>query len=165
MRAHTYTHTDTYTYPPTHIHTRTHTHTYPHTYIHVHISIHMLDLISWNVSVQKYHSIISSPIISKVTGRIFASKENDFWIMGMINSCKWGFYSYLSPQFVFLFKPRSRLSQVGSHFPPGKLWCLGSVALRHVGSSQTRDQACVPCIDRWILNHCNTREVHHHDLF
>ena len=29
----------------------------------------------------------------------------------------------------------------------------------HVGSSQTRAQICVPCIGRWILNHCTTREV------
>ena len=26
-------------------------------------------------------------------------------------------------------------------------------------SSRTRDRTCVPCIDRWILNHCATREV------
>ena len=33
------------------------------------------------------------------------------------------------------------------------------VALQHVGSSRTRDWTCVPCIGRWILNHCTTREV------
>ena len=27
------------------------------------------------------------------------------------------------------------------------------LALRHVGSSQTGDRTCVPCIDRQILNH------------
>ena len=27
------------------------------------------------------------------------------------------------------------------------------LALRHVGSSQTSDRTCVPCIDRQILNH------------
>ena len=26
-------------------------------------------------------------------------------------------------------------------------------------SSRTRNQTCVPCIGRWILNHCATREV------
>ena len=36
---------------------------------------------------------------------------------------------------------------------------MGLVALQHVGSSQTRDQTRVPCIGRWILNHCATREV------
>ena len=27
------------------------------------------------------------------------------------------------------------------------------------GIPQTRDQSCVPCIGRWILNHCMSREV------
>ena len=31
-----------------------------------------------------------------------------------------------------------------------QLWDLGFVAPRHVGSSQTRDQTRVPCIDRWF---------------
>ena len=31
--------------------------------------------------------------------------------------------------------------------------------LQHVGSSRTRAWTCVPCIGRWILNHCATREV------
>ena len=35
----------------------------------------------------------------------------------------------------------------------------GLVALQHVGSSRTRDQTCVPCIGRRILNHCGTREA------
>ena len=33
------------------------------------------------------------------------------------------------------------------------------VASWHVGSSQTRDQTCGPCIGRWILNHWTSREV------
>ena len=40
-----------------------------------------------------------------------------------------------------------------------ELWCAGLVAPRHVGSSQTKDQACVPCIGRLILNHWITRDV------
>ena len=40
-----------------------------------------------------------------------------------------------------------------------KLWCVGLFALWHVGSSQTRDQICVPCTGRWILIHCTTRGV------
>ena len=36
---------------------------------------------------------------------------------------------------------------------------MGLVALRHVEFSQTRDQTCVPCIGRQILNHWTTREV------
>ena len=34
-----------------------------------------------------------------------------------------------------------------------QLWCRGLEA------SWTRDQTCVPCIDRWVLIHCTTREV------
>ena len=36
---------------------------------------------------------------------------------------------------------------------------MGLVAPRHVGSSQTRARTRVPCIGRWILNHCATREA------
>ena len=36
---------------------------------------------------------------------------------------------------------------------------LGLIALGHVGSSRIRDQTCVPCIGRWILNHWTTREA------
>ena len=39
------------------------------------------------------------------------------------------------------------------------MWRTGLAALRHVGSSQTRARTRVPCIGRWILNHCATREV------
>ena len=34
-----------------------------------------------------------------------------------------------------------------------KLWCTGSVSQQHVESSWTKDQTCVPCIDRWIHYH------------
>ena len=40
-----------------------------------------------------------------------------------------------------------------------QLWLTGLIALRHVGSSQTRAQTRVPCIGRQILNHCATREA------
>ena len=36
---------------------------------------------------------------------------------------------------------------------------MGFVALWHVGFSRTRARTRVPCIGRWILNHCATREV------
>ena len=39
------------------------------------------------------------------------------------------------------------------------MWLTGPVALRHVGSSQTRARTRVPCIGRHILNHCATREA------
>ena len=38
--------------------------------------------------------------------------------------------------------------------------CLGLVALRYVEYSWTRDQTCVPCIARQILNHWTTRKVY-----
>ena len=44
----------------------------------------------------------------------------------------------------------AHISVVGVH----RLRC--SVAC---GIPQTRDQSCVPCIGRWILNHCMSREV------
>ena len=40
-----------------------------------------------------------------------------------------------------------------------QLWCIGFAAPWHVGSSQTRDETCVPCIGRWILNHWAIREA------
>ena len=33
------------------------------------------------------------------------------------------------------------------------------VALRHVESSWTRDQTCVPCLGRRIPIHCTSREI------
>ena len=39
------------------------------------------------------------------------------------------------------------------------LWSMGLVAPWHVGSSQTRDQTCVPCTARQILNHWTIREA------
>ena len=40
------------------------------------------------------------------------------------------------------------------------LWCRGLAALRHVGSSRMRDQICVCCIGRRILNQWTTRGSH-----
>ena len=38
------------------------------------------------------------------------------------------------------------------------LWCSGSAAPRHVESSRTGDQTCIPCISRGILNVWTARE-------
>ncbi|XP_054945017.1 ankyrin and armadillo repeat-containing protein isoform X10 [Physeter macrocephalus] len=38
-------------------------------------------------------------------------------------------------------------------------WLTGLAALQHVGSSRTGARTPVPCISRWTLNHCTTREV------
>ena len=52
-----------------------------------------------------------------------------------------------------------QLWHVGSRAQTQQSWRTGLVAPRHVGSSRTRARTCVPCIGRWILNHCATREV------
>ena len=39
------------------------------------------------------------------------------------------------------------------------LWHMGLVASWYVESSQTRDLTHVPCIGKWVLIHCATREV------
>ena len=51
------------------------------------------------------------------------------------------------------------LRHTDSRAPSQKLWCMGFVAPRHVGSSWTRNQTHVPCIGRQILNHQTTRAV------
>ena len=38
-------------------------------------------------------------------------------------------------------------------------WLTGPAARRHVGSSRTGTQTCVPCIGRWTLSHCTTTEA------
>ena len=40
-----------------------------------------------------------------------------------------------------------------------ELWHAGLVAPWHVRSSRTRDRTHVPCVGRWMLNHCAIREV------
>ena len=47
----------------------------------------------------------------------------------------------------------------GSRAQAQQLWHTGLVAPWHVGSSRTRARTSVPCIGRWILNHCATREA------
>ena len=48
---------------------------------------------------------------------------------------------------------------VGSRAQAQQLWRTGLVAPWHMGSSWIRAQNPRPCIGRWILNHCATREV------
>ena len=48
---------------------------------------------------------------------------------------------------------------MGSRAQAQQLWHTSLVALRHVGSSRTRARTRVPCMGRWILNHCTTREA------
>ena len=74
------------------------------------------------------------------------------------SSCgKWG------PLFIAVRGPLTIVaSPVAEHRPDAQaqqLWLMGLVALRHVGSSQTRARTRVPCIGRQTLNHCATREA------
>ena len=59
------------------------------------------------------------------------------------DSCTWGYSSYS------LWAPEYGLSSCGTQV---------IVVLWHVGSSWSRDQTRVPCIGRWVLNYCATRE-------
>ena len=42
-----------------------------------------------------------------------------------------------------------------------QLQLVGLVAPRHVKSSNTKDQTCIPCIGSWILIYYSNREVPH----
>ena len=55
----------------------------------------------------------------------------------------------------------SLLRLIGSGVQAWQLWCMGLVAC---GLFPGRDQACIPCIGRWIPNHWTTREVLPTDL-
>ena len=75
-----------------------------------------------------------------------------------LSSCgKWG------PLFITVRGPLTiAASRCGAQAPDAQaqqLWLTGPVAPRHVGSSQARARTRVPCIGRWILNHCATREA------
>ena len=58
-----------------------------------------------------------------------------------------------------LGKRAQQLWHTDSRAQAQQLWRTGLVAPWHVGSSQTRARTRVPCIARWILNLCATREV------
>ena len=79
--------------------------------------------------------------------------------------CARAFSSYgkRGPLFIAVHGPLTiAASRCGAQAPDAQaqqLWLTGWVALRHVGSSQTRARTHVPCIGRQILNHCATREA------
>ena len=56
----------------------------------------------------------------------------------------------------FLFQ---QLQLMGSREQHQQLWHMGSVAPQHVEPSWTKNQSHTPCISRWILIHCATKEV------
>ena len=72
-----------------------------------------------------------------------------------LSCCSWAFSSCS----VLLSGCRVRASCCGGFCCGAGTRGTGLVALQPVGSSQTRDQTCVPCIGRRILNHWTNREV------
>ena len=53
----------------------------------------------------------------------------------------------------------------GSRAQAKQLWCMGLVALHHVGSSQIQDWTHVSCVSRRILYHWATRVVRDSHFF
>ena len=88
-----------------------------------------------------------------------------FVCTGCLLLCAWAFSScgeggYSSLQCAgFSLQWLLLLQSMGSRVQAQELWCTGLVAPRHVGSSRTRARTRVPCIGRWILNHCATKEA------
>ena len=58
-----------------------------------------------------------------------------------------------------LGEPAQQSGLAGSRAQAQQLWRTGLVAPLRVGSSRTRARTRVPCIGRWLLNHCATREA------
>ena len=64
---------------------------------------------------------------------------------------------------LLLTNEQPALELAASRAQAQQLWHTDLVALRHVGSSQTRARTCVPCIGRWTVNHCVTRVYPHNE--
>ena len=110
--------------------------------------------------------------LSKVSSNVTSSEESFNFIYLFIYGCVGS--SFLCEDFLQLRQAGATLhrgarashyhglSCCGTQAPEAQaqqLWLTGLVALRHVGSSQTRARTRVPCIGRQILNHCATREA------
>ena len=74
------------------------------------------------------------------------------YLVSKNRDCSWLQCAGFSFQWLLLWN-------VGSRALAQKLWCVGLTALRHVGSSWTRDQTLVFCIGRQILYHRATSEA------
>ena len=70
--------------------------------------------------------------------------------VGFFSSCsEWGLRFTAVHGFSLQWFPLLQLE--GSRVLTQQLWHMGLVALMHVGSSQVKDQTCVFCISKWIL--------------
>ena len=79
--------------------------------------------------------------------------------LSLVEAGKWGLLTSCGAQ----VSQCSGFSCCGAQALEGRLqelWRTGSVAPKHVESSQTRDRTYVPCISRQILNHWTTRELY-----
>ena len=90
-----------------------------------------------------------------------------------LQCCMWAFFSHGEQGLLFIAVHRLLIAVASLLWSPGcrhmKLsggsaraqwwWYSGFVALQHVESSWIRDWTRVPCIARWILNRCSTRQV------
>ena len=72
-----------------------------------------------------------------------------------LHCCMQAFSSWNQQGLLLLVAVHRLLVEVASHLS----FCSCSVVPWYVGSSWTRDQTSVPCINRQILIHCTTREV------
>ena len=86
-----------------------------------------------------------------------------FWLLQSLVATPWAFSSYgeqglLSSSGAGLLTVMASLvAEQGSRvLGLQQLWPMGLAALHHMESSNTRDQTCLPCIGRWILNHWTT---------
>ena len=123
------------------IHTHTHTHTHTHIYIHS-FSFLFFNFWPW----YSIYLFIYLFIFGCVGSSLRYAGFSLWWLLLLQSTgsrCA-GFSSCGSRTL------ERRLSSCGAR---------GLVAPQHVGSSRTRAQTCVPCIGRWILNHCATREA------
>ena len=78
-----------------------------------------------------------------------------------LHCCAWAFSSCGEQGLLFVVRCGARASHCSGFSccrPPAQHVGFSSCGT-HVGSSRTRARTRVPCIGRWILNHCTTREV------
>ena len=99
--------------------------------------------------------------------RIFSLKKKKLFLAVLGLRCCRQVFSSCSEQGAILFSLRWFLLLWNTSYRARSqlLWNMGLDALRHAGSSQTRDQTPVSCVGRWVLNHWTTREVLDEECF
>ena len=104
------------------------------------------------IGVQLIYSVV---LVSDVFCFIFLV----FSVLGL-HSCASAFSSCCKQGLLFISEHRLQSTHTHSRAHRlQQLWRSGLVGLGHVGSSRTRDQSCVSCISKQILNQWATGEV------